>query len=208
MKNIRHGLFIFSLAAVATVAFAKEERNDIKFEAMPESVRATVSNFIKADNITKIEQVSDDGHIKFEITSNKTVGNKEFTDMAMTVATDGEIMKISKEVPVFKIPFPIMQEINRQYPGLKVNEVEIVQTRHFLLQGNKEGQPVNLKIFDDGTIRDVSSDKTTPGQASRPEQKKSSATPTEEEQLPLPKHIDELPDDDFENEIKPLLNDK
>ncbi len=208
MKNIGYGLLLISLASATASVFAGEQRSDIKFDALPESVRDTVSHFIKPDNITKIERVTAGDHVKYEVTSDKTVANKNFLDVDMTVAADGGIMKISKEVPVFNIPFPLMQQVNRRYPGLKVDEVEVVQVRHFLLQGNTDGKPVNLQIFDDGTIRELTAEPKSPRQAAKPQPKQTPETPPEETAPPMPGHIESLPDDDFEYEIKPLLDNK
>ena len=154
MNYKKYGLIIFSL--ISTVAIAAEDRSEMKFEAMPEAVRNTVAHFINQDNITKIEKVVDNGYVKFDVKSTKTVNNKDLLEADMTVAADGEIMKIAKEAPIFAVPFPVMQKVNQKYEGLKVDEVEIVQTRYFLLTGEAGGQPVNLKIFDDGDIQEIS----------------------------------------------------
>ena len=63
---------------------------------------------------------------------------------------------MAKEIPYFDIPFPIMNQLNQLYPNLKVDEVESVQKRYFQLTGKNNGQPVNLKIYDDGEIQDLS----------------------------------------------------
>ena len=155
MNYRTYGLVILSL--LSTSAVAAEERSEMKFDALPEAVRNTVSHFIDQKNITQIEQVTDDGYVKFEIKSSKTVENKEFVDTDMTVAADGEIMSIAKLAPEFAIPFPVMKQVVQRYPGLKVDEVEIVQTRYFLLTGKANGQSVNLKIYDDGVIQEIPS---------------------------------------------------
>lgn len=148
------GWIIFGL--ISSVTIAAEERSTIKFNALPDAVRTTVVNFINQDNITKIEKVTDTGYVKFEILSTKTVNNKDFIDTDMVVAADGAIIKMAKEIPYFDIPFPIMNQLNQLYPNLKVDEVESVQKRYFQLTGKNNGQPVNLKIYDDGEIQDLS----------------------------------------------------
>lgn len=147
------GWIIFSL--ISSVTSAAEERFTIKFEALPKEVRTTVANSIDQNTITKIEKVIDTGYVKFEIVSTKTVNNKDFIDTDMIVAADGAIIKMAKEIPFFDIPFPIMKQLNQLYPNLKVDEVESVQKRYFQLTGKNNGQPVNLKIFDDGEIQDL-----------------------------------------------------
>jgi len=148
------GWIIFSL--ISSVTIAAEVQSTIKFNALPDAVRATIANFIDQDNITKIEKVTDTGYVKFEILSTKTVNNKDFIDTDMIVAADGAIIKMAKEVPYFDIPFPLMKQLNQLYPNLKVDEVESVQKRYFQLTGKNNGQPVNLKISDDGEIQDLS----------------------------------------------------
>lgn len=206
MYTTIYGLLIIIIFSAA--ALAGEARTEIKFESMPESVRNTVSHSIDRKSISRIEKVSEGDHTKFEIQTRKTVSNKDFVDTDMTVAPDGEIMKLIKEVPLFKIPYRVMQQVNHRYPNLKVNEVEIVMTRHFLLQGHANGRQVNLQIFDDGTVREIVTDTTPPRQGVGTERKKRPDFPTEENQPSLPGPIDELPDNDFEYEIKPLLGDK
>ena len=148
------GWIIFSL--ISSVTIASEERSTVKFNALPDAVRTTVANFIDQTKITKIEKVTDSGYVKFEIVITKTFNNKDFIDTDMTVAADGAIIKMAKEVPYFDIPFPLMKQLNQLYPNLKVDEVENVQKRYFQLTGKNNGQPVNLKISDDGEIQDLS----------------------------------------------------
>jgi hypothetical protein len=149
------------LSVISTLTIAAEERSTMKFDALPDAVRSTVAEFIEQANITKIEKVIDSGYVKFEIESTKTVDKKNFIDTDMVVATDGAIIKLAKEAPFFDIPFPVMKLLNQRYPNLKVDEVENVQTRYFQLSGKNNGQPVNLKVFDDGEIQDIGVDPDT-----------------------------------------------
>ncbi|MEF3075252.1 hypothetical protein V2P20_09460 [Methylobacter sp. Wu1] len=153
MNYKKYGLIMFSLISI--VALAAEERTEIEFNALPEAVRNTVSRIIEQKDITSIARIADDGYVKFEIKSTKTVNNKDFIETDMIVAADGEMMKMAKEAPLFDIPFPVMTQVNRRYPNLKVDEVEIVKTRYFLLTGKIDGRPVNLKINDDGEIQEI-----------------------------------------------------
>ena len=168
MNYNKFGLVLFSLISTATIA--SEERTELKFDAMPEAVRYTVSHFIDRNNITKIEKVADNGFVKFEIKSTKTVDNKKFVVTDMTVAADGDIMFMAKEAPFFDIPFPVMKQLNLRYPDLKVDEVEIVQKRYFLLTGKTNEQPVNLKVYDDGEIQEIpfGQDNKVQGQSQQP----------------------------------------
>jgi len=189
------GWIIFSL--ISSVTIAAEERSTVKFDALPVAVRTAVANFINQDNITKIEKVTDTGYVKFEIVSTKTVNNKDFIDTDMIVAADGAIIKMAKEVPFFDIPFPIMKQLDQLYPNLKVDEVESVQKRYFQLTGKNNGQPVNLKIYDDGEIQDLAVDQNSKDH-SQPKQpldqtiNKPTVTKPGSDQLPNPAQDDEL----------------
>ena len=94
------GWIIFSL--ISSVTIAAEERSTIKFDALPDAVRATVANSIDQNTITKIEKVTDTGYVKFEIVSTKTVNNKDFIDTDMIVAADGAIYKNGKRNTFFR----------------------------------------------------------------------------------------------------------
>ena len=204
MRNRNYGLVILSLISAAT--FATEERSEMKFDMLPEAVRHTVSNFIDQKHITNIEQVTDDGYVKFEIKSTKTSGNKEFTATDMTVAADGEIMKLAKEAPAFAIPFPVMKQVNQRYPDLKVDEVEIVQTRYFIMKGNTDGQPVKLKIYDDGTIQAIETEQNQPQQPKTrksPPTEMTAPTPSDSYQRVMPDEADELPIDSSDYNFNP-----
>lgn len=192
-KNV--GWIIFSL--ISSVTIAAEERSTIKFNDLPGVARTTVANFIDQNTITRIEKVTDTGYVKFEIISTKTVNNKDFIDTDMIVAADGAIIKMAKEVPYFDIPFPIMNKLSKLYPNLKVDEVESVQTRYFHLTGKNNGQSVNLKIDDDGEIKDIADGQNGKGQ-SQPKQSldqtiNKPVTPKPgSDQLPNPAQDDEL----------------
>ncbi|MGR9114282.1 MAG: hypothetical protein ACU85E_00840 [Gammaproteobacteria bacterium] len=193
------------LSIISAVTLAAEERSEMNFDALPEAVRNTVSHFIDQRNISKIEKVTDDGYIKFEIISTKTSDNKEFIDTDMTVAADGEVMQLVKEAPAFAIPFPVMQQINQRFPSLKVDEVEIVQTRHFLLKGKTNGQPINLKIYDDGAIQEMPTAQPPAKQPeiSKPMQEKADEPPADSYQKVMPDEVNELPIDRSDYNFNP-----
>ena len=189
------GWIIFSL--ISSVTIAAEERSTIKFNALPDAVRTTVANSIDQNTITKIEKVTDTGYVKFKIVSTKTANNKDYIDTDMIVAADGAIIKMAKEIPFFDIPFPIMKQLNQLYPNLKVDEVESVQKRYFQLTGKNNGQPVNLKIYDDGEIQDLavgqaSKDLSKPNQPLDQTINKPITPKPGRDQLPNPPQDDEL----------------
>jgi len=158
MNSKKYGLLLLSL--MSTIAIA-EERLALNYDALPKAVQTTVSRYIDQAHISKIEQVTDTGYIKFEITSMKAVNNKDFINIDLTVSSTGEIIKMAKEVPFFDIPFSVMKQVNQRYPNLKVDEVESVRTRYFHLTGKSNGQPVNLKINDDGEIQELTADQNS-----------------------------------------------
>ena len=210
MRYKTYGLLMFSLISTATLAAG--ERSEMKFDGLPEAVRNTVSHYIDRKKITKIEKVTDDGYDKFEVKSTKTVDNKDLIDIDMTVAADGEIMSLAKEVPVFSIPFPVMKQINQRYPDLKADLVEIVQTRHFLLTGQAGGQPIKLKIYDDGIVREIpSAQHPSLPQSKQPVSSNQEATtpaPTDTDDFKrvMPDEVDELQTDHSDYNFDPLSN--
>lgn len=148
---------IIALILVTVAAnVAAEQRTSLKFESLPDKVQATVEHTLDRNLISSIENiVTDDGVVKFEIKTNKDINGKNYTITDMVVAPDGEIMRVAREAPFFKIPFPLMKKLGRNYPGLKTDEVEVVQTRYFLLTGKIDGQPVKLKLYEDGKIEEA-----------------------------------------------------
>lgn len=153
MKIRTLSLFLFS--TFLNLASA-EQREPIRFEALPESVRHTVSEHIDQRKISSVDRVvTDDNLVKYEIKTDKTAGDENITATAMTVAADGEIMMLAKETPIFKIPYPVMNRINHAYPNIKASEVEVVLERYFLLSGEINGKPIKLKIFDNGSYQEI-----------------------------------------------------
>lgn len=151
-----HKIYVLMIISLSLqTAIAAEQRTDIKFAAMPEAARYTVSHLIDTHTIGQITRVTEDGYSKFEIKSTRKVDKKNMVAIDMTVASDGEIMTLAKEVPAYSIPFPAMKKVNQRYPDLKADEVKIVQTRYFLLTGKSASQPIQLKIYDDGNIEPV-----------------------------------------------------
>ena len=157
-----HKLYVLMIISLSLqTAIAAEQRTDIKFAAMPEAARYTVSHLIDTHTIGQITRVTEDGYSKFEIKSTRKVDKKNMVAIDMTVASDGEIMTLAKEVPAYSIPFPAMKKVNQRYPDLKADEVKIVQTRYFLLTGKSAGQPVQLRIYDDGNIEPIGATEST-----------------------------------------------
>lgn len=153
MKTLTFSLIL--LSSFLNPAFA-EQREPIRFEALPESVRHTVSEHIDQSKISSVDRVvTDDDLIKYEIKSDKIAGDENITVTAMTVAADGEIMLLAKETPIFKIPYPVMNRVNHAYPNIKASEVEIVMERYFLLSGHVAGKPLKLKIYDNGSYEEI-----------------------------------------------------
>lgn len=193
------GWVILSLISTATIA--AEERSAVKFDALPEAVRNTVSHYIDQKNISKIEQVADTGYVKFEIESTQTVNKKDFVEIDMIVAADGEIIKMAKEAPYFELPFPVMNKLNQLYPNLKVDEVESVQRRYFQLTGKNNGLAVNLKVYDDGEIQEIPADQNNAVQQPAVQPLGKPLAPQQGTQLPNPAEDDELPIDHADDNV-------
>lgn len=92
----------------------------------PDSVRAiagagtkTVLEILDRPQISKINRISDNNLLRFEIEADKTENNQELMTWDIVVAANGKLMKLSKEVPYFALSYPQMQTIEARYPASK-----------------------------------------------------------------------------------------
>lgn len=135
-----------------------EETAEIKFEALPDAVKKTALDYMEKNRITKITKISDKDHVKFEIETDKTENNKDIIAQDIVIASSGKIMKLTQEVPYFALPFEQMNEIEKRYPGIKVNELESVQIQYFDVLGAVNGQNIKFRLFANGAIEEIQAD--------------------------------------------------
>jgi hypothetical protein len=135
-----------------------EDVDEIKFEALPDVVKKTALAFMEKNRITKITKISDKDHVKFELETDKTENSKDIISQDIVIANSGKIMKLTQQVPYFALPFEQMNEIEKRYPGIKVNELESVQIHYFDVLGDVNGQKIKFRLFANGAIEEIQAD--------------------------------------------------
>lgn len=149
-------LVFFTLFSGNTV-FAGEVV-EIQFGALPAAAQKTTLDHMEKQRIAKITRISDEGHVKFEIETDKTENNKDIIAQDIVISSDGKIMKLSREVPYFSLPFEQMKEIEKRYPKIKVDEVESIQINYSDILGAVNGQKIKFRLFANGTIQEIQAD--------------------------------------------------
>jgi len=155
MSHSKRILAFIALQCFLTTAVAAE-MSEISFDALPEAVKASTLKIIDKKAISKVTQISDNGLIRFDIEADKTEDNKEVTSWDVIVASNGKIMRITKQVPYYTLTYPQMQEVEKRYPGIKVTEVESVDIHYFDVVGEVNGQATNFRLYEDGLIDEQS----------------------------------------------------
>ncbi|MGR9114681.1 MAG: hypothetical protein ACU85E_02865 [Gammaproteobacteria bacterium] len=145
-------LAVFLSLAPATKA---NESVEIKFDSLPAAVQNTVSNVVEKHHIYKIEKITDESHVKFEIQSTKPIDKNKFVDTDITAASNGRIIKLRKDVSTFKLPFKVMKQITHQYPDIQIDKVQSVELRFYELTGTVQGQKLRFKILENGEIQEI-----------------------------------------------------
>ena len=131
------------------------EAVDIRFDTLPKAVQKTVANIVEKHHIYKIKKIIDESHVKYEIMSTKPVNNKDFLDTDITVASNGRMIKLKREVSVFSVPFKITKQITHQYPDIKVDQIKRVELYYFELTGTAQGKKLKFKLFENGEIQEI-----------------------------------------------------
>ncbi|MGY6275891.1 hypothetical protein [Methylomonas sp. MgM2] len=155
MSNSKRLSAFITMQFFLTAAFAVET-NQISFDALPEAVKTSALQIIDKDAISKITQINENNLIRFDIEADKTENNKEVTSWDVIVASNGKVMRITKQVPYYTLSYPQMQEIEKRYPGIKVTEVESVDIHYFDVVGEVNGKPANFRLYEDGLIENQS----------------------------------------------------
>jgi hypothetical protein len=150
-------LLVFYTLFSCNTVFA-EEAVEIPFETLPDTVKKTTLDYMEKQRITKITSISDEGHVKFEIETDKAENNKDIIAQDIVTSSDGKIMKLSQEVPYFSLPFEQMEEIEKRYPKIKVDEVESVQVHYSDVLGTVNGQKIKFRLFANGAMQEIQAD--------------------------------------------------
>jgi len=151
MFHSKRLLALIALQCFLTTAVA-DEISEISFDALPEAVKASALQIIDKKAVSKVTQITENNLMRFDIEADKTENNKEVTSWDIIVASNGKIMRITKQVPYYTLTYPQMQEIEKRYPGIKVTEVESVDIHYFDVVGEVNGKPANFRLYEDGLI--------------------------------------------------------
>ncbi len=146
-------LLFFILYSGKTVL--AEEAVEIKFEALPDAVKKTALDSIERKQISKITKINDNENVKYKIETDNTKNKKDLVFRVIVIANNGKIMKLTKEVPYFALSFEQMQEIEKRYPEIKVNELESVEIHYFDVLAEVKGQQIKFRLFENGAIEEI-----------------------------------------------------
>ncbi|MDD4915882.1 MAG: hypothetical protein PHW13_12690 [Methylococcales bacterium] len=153
-NHIARLVFIFFILCNANAVLA-EDAVDIKFADLPDAVKTTALQTVEMSRISKVTRISDNQTVKFRIETDKVENSKNFIYRVVVMADNGKIMKLTQEVPYFTLSYPQMQAIEKRYPGIKVKELESVETRHYHVLAEVNGQPLKFRFYDNGAIEET-----------------------------------------------------
>jgi hypothetical protein len=105
-------------------------------------------------HISSLSKITENDQVKFELKADKVENKKDIIAQDMLIASNGKIIRLVQEVPYFALSYEQMQEIEKHYPNIKVNEVQSVETHYFNVLGQVHQQNVQFKITDDGIIEE------------------------------------------------------
>jgi len=133
---------------LTTYAQAEDEKI-IPFNALPHQIQQAVLKYTKEANIKKIELIQDEGVIKYEIES-----MENGLGMGITFAENGGILEVEKSMALFSLPAAALAEIKKDYPTIKIQNVESVQSYYYEVEGTMDGKKVQIKVLATGDIED------------------------------------------------------
>jgi len=133
-----------------SAAVYAEETREITFEKLPGVVQASALKHLVRSSITKIEAIQDEGITKYEIESKNDGISKD-----ITFAANGLVMEIEQGMQFAQLPLAAQNVIKKDYPKIKITEVESVQEFYFDVDGNNvDGKSVEVKVLASGDIKD------------------------------------------------------
>ena len=72
--------------------------------------------------------------------------------MDITFARNGEILEIEKVISFAALPEDSRAEIKKDYPGIKIQEIESVQKFYYDVEGTVDGKEIQFKVMATGDI--------------------------------------------------------
>jgi hypothetical protein len=122
---------------------AKEET--ITLAQAPDAVRAALAKMSGMGDVKKVERITEDEAMSFEI-GYELNGAKS----SVTLSARGELMEIEK--PAGELPRAVQEAIAEEMKGAKIVRAEAVQLSFFEVLVEKNGKKHEVKIFANGRI--------------------------------------------------------
>lgn len=123
---------------------------EIDYKELPEVVKTKLSELVKELNITTVEQIEESGKIWYEVE-----GHKDGMSIDITISDLGLLMELEEEIELTKLPLQIKEELQAQYPGINISEVENVTQLFYEIEAKVKGTPVKIKIYPNKLIKEI-----------------------------------------------------
>ncbi len=147
MKN---NLLITTFVALSfSTSVYAEESKEISFNSLPKAVQASALNHMLHNSITKVEAIKDEGITKYEIESKNDGISKD-----ISFADNGYVLEIEQSMEFSQLPIAAQQAVKKDYPAIKITEVESVQEFYFDVEGQVKGKDLEFKVLASGDIED------------------------------------------------------
>ncbi len=151
-------LLILCLVLLFALPSYAEKSTIIQFKDLPIAVQDTALKHVSSNDITKIERIKEEETIKYEIESSHQGVTKD-----ITVAGNGALLETEQGVSFSQLPKEAQHQINKDYPGIKINELESATLHYYDVQGVVHGKVVEFRVFATGDIEDESPAETDAG---------------------------------------------
>ena len=130
-------------------ADAAENVTVISIEAAPRAVRDAFEDRSDDANATRVERIMNEGVTKYEIEYAKRGGTA-----SMTFTDRGEIMEVETPVRIKDVPEAILKELSEEHPGVKIEQIDEVQTFHYEMDVLIDGKKMEIAASASGEIED------------------------------------------------------
>ncbi len=147
MKN-RLLITTLTTLSFSTLLYAEESKT-VSFDNLPKAVQASALKHLMQSSITKVEAIEDDGITQYEIESMNDGVSKD-----ITFAGNGFVLEIEQGMAFSQLPAAAQQAVKKEYPAIKITEVESVQEFYFDVEGEVDGKPLEFKVLASGDIED------------------------------------------------------
>jgi hypothetical protein len=151
MKNSMIKIITVSFLSSFTLSAFAENATEIHFGELSQLVQSTVLTQVKQTEITKVEKIFDEEITKYEIESLVNGKNKD-----ITLSADGKLIEIEQGVDFNHLSTSVKKAIEHDYPNMKFDEIEAVQSFFIAIEGTVKGKKVAFHVLPSGDIEDES----------------------------------------------------